>query len=393
MSDWMDFLKQKAVQQFILENEQKDVQKLLLNPPQFKPQIRLIADQLIARKKAKGKLNEWLKPGIIMPPPLSIEQASSSQTADYKKRIFKGRHLLDLTGGMGVDCLALSNNFTMATYLEKEQRLSEIFTYNLQVFQKDIEVVNSEASSYLEKIARDQKVSVFLDPARRDELKNKVFQLTDCSPNLTELLPLLKAKADQVLIKLSPILDIQSIIKEVASIKEVHVVSLKNECKEILLLLDFQYQEDPVIKTINLDEEEQYFEFQISDESHADLQEGELKKYLYEPNASILKAGAFKLIGNTFGLQKISRHTHFYTSENLIETWAGKTFSVVESNADKKTIKNYAPNGYLNTITRNFPLKATELKKRYKIKDGGGFFLIGFRDTQNKPNLIIAKRV
>ncbi|MEM6829867.1 MAG: class I SAM-dependent methyltransferase [Bacteroidota bacterium] len=394
MRDWLAFLQQKDVQQFIKLNEGTNLQKLILNPPKFKSQIRLIADQLQSRQKAKGKLNNWLsKHDLIFPPPLSVEQASSEKTAEYKERLLNGTHLIDLTGGAGVDCLHLSKNFNQTTYVEENSHLCEVFTHNVGVFNQSIDVVNNDSLSYASGLKADQGIDFFVDPARRDQAKKKVFKLADCSPNLLTLLPILKVKGKRVLVKLSPILDLKSIMDEVSHIGEIHVVSVKNECKELLLLLDFRSNKHPTIKTVNLSEQEETFDFQFQEETDADLHVEELKTYLYEANSSILKAGAFKLIGNRFEIGKVARHTHLYTSDRCIDHWPGKIFKLIEAKASKAALKRFAQDGRINVVTRNYPINAKELKHKFKLKDGGDYFLIGMRGLKDKPHLVIAKRI
>ena len=395
MSELIDFLRSKEVNQFILENATAGIQSLILNPPkQFKDRIKPIADQILARQKAKGKLDSWLvRDGLLFPPPLSIEQASSDQTATYKKRFFEGDHLVDLTGGMGVDCLALSENFKHTTYVEQNPRLCEIFEHNLPVFCKSIQIINREAETFLKDLDPQQTTSFFIDPARRDEAKNKVFQLEDCSPNLLQILPDLKQRGKQLLIKLSPILDLKSILAEIPNVKELHVISIKNEVKEILVLVDFEFIDEPTVKTINLGAKEETLDFSFSEEREAEAKIGSLKQYLYEPNAAILKAGAFKLIGTKFGLHKIHLNTHLYTSDTLIENWPGRVFEVVEQQVDKKILKHYAPEGLINVMTRNYPMDPKALKGKFKLKDGGDYFLIGFRNQKDKPTLVISRKI
>ena len=389
--DELDFLWQKGVQQFIHENRDVDVSKLLLNPPkEFEDHIKLIADQILARQKAKGKLESWVSnPELIFPPPLSVEQASSQETATYKKSIFSGNQLIDLTGGMGVDTLALSEGFNSTTYVEKDLRLCEVFSHNSAALGKVISVINLEAEQMVSELEGDDNY-VFIDPARRDLSKNKVFKLEDCTPNILTLLPGLEDKAKQVLIKLSPLLDIKSLIAQLKGVKEIHVVAVKNEVKELLVLIDFEFSEEPLVKTINLHSLNQPFNFHYSEEEKTESTIGSLQAYLLEPNAAILKAGAFKKVGKDFEVAKLHPNTHLYTSDLLPENWPGRVFKIIETDA-KKNLNNYLDRGKINVITRNYPLDVVSLKKKFKVKDGGDYFLIGFRDHESVPRLIVAK--
>lgn len=386
----IDFLRQEEVVSFILENAYADVNQLLLNPPKiFKDRIRIIADQILARQKSVGKLDSWFgSKKLIFPPPLSIEQASSQSTSKYKEGIFKGKRLVDLTGGTGIDCLSLSHNFSETIYVEQDKKLCEVFEHNSSELGHSIQILNKTAEDFLANF--EGEATFFIDPARRDLSKKKVFKLEDCSPNLIELVPLLKYKADTVLVKLSPLLDLTKTLDEISNVKEVHIVSVKNDCKELLLLLDFDFNHEPTIHAINLESNHEPLIFKRNKEQNLKATYSEVAQYLYEPNASILKAGAFKTVAQKYGVQKISSNTHLYTSQNLITNFPGKTFEIKARDA-KKQIKNHQST--INVLTRNYPLKAPELKKRFGLKDGGDDFLIGFRDQKNKSNLVIAKRL
>ena len=230
------FLADKAIKQFIQDNLEADVGKLLLNPPPLiKPIAKQVADQLLSRQKAKKKLPSWYHNiDLFLPPPLSIEQASSESTANFKASLFSGKHLIDLTGGMGIDCLALSNHFETAQYVEQSQTVLEAFKHNAKVFKKNIETHLGDCLSLLKTQSLDPETCFFIDPARRKG-GNKVFKLGDCEPNLAEVLQLVKGH--RILIKLSPLIDIKSVLKEIKTTSYVYVVSVKNEVKELLILV------------------------------------------------------------------------------------------------------------------------------------------------------------
>lgn len=395
MSALIDFLKKEEVKQYIGNNLTADPTQLLLNPPSdFKEHIKEIAAQIQARQKAKGKLEEWSSNlNLIMPPPLSIEQASSDLTCDYKKQLVSGRHLIDLTGGMGIDFLALSEAFDQSTYVEKEMHLCEVFEHNAEVFENDVKVIHSNAEDYLQSLeSNPEKTVIYLDPARRDDSKGKVFKIEDCSPNLIDLLPLLEQKASKVLIKYSPILDIQAILRSIPHIKEIHIVSVKNDCKELLILVDFKFEGTPEIRCVNLATDQLNYTFKIEDEKSSSIGFEDLDQYLFESNSSIMKAGVFKKIAIDFNLGKIAENTHLYTSNAPIKNFPGRTFKVLEE-ADKRNLKQFAPTGKINVITRNHPLNANVLKKKWKLKDGGDYYLIAFRDQRSKAKMVIAQRL
>jgi len=400
MIEWNElfvFLQKAKTKKFIQENINCDVHKLILNPPaQLSPFAKQVAEQILSRRKAKGKIDSWVTNfDLIFPAPLSIEQASSGKTAVYKKLILKGQHLIDLTGGMGIDTLALSENFKQTTYIEQQDEIAQVFKHNCEVLGKQIEVISQEAKSFLEQktSSEPQQITFFIDPARRDESKNKVFNLEDCSPNIIELLPLLEEKGVRVLIKLSPFLDIKLILEKIPHVKEVHVVSVKNDCKELLIHVDFSFEGDPQIKTINIGDLNQIYDFSFPQELISHSRFDNLGRFLLEPNASILKAGAFNKIALDFGVSKLHPNTHLYTSENQISSWPGRTFEILEAKVDKKVLSKYAIGGLINVITRNYPMTPATLKKKFKIKDGGKFFLIGFSGSDKKNHLVIGKRI
>ncbi|MEQ9402592.1 MAG: class I SAM-dependent methyltransferase [Cyclobacteriaceae bacterium] len=395
MSELFDFLRKAKTKKFIQDHLQSDIRKLLLNPPsEFRDQIKDIVGQILARQKGKGKLDSWVNNSdLIFPPPLSVEQSSSEKAATYKKSIISGNHLIDLTGGMGIDCLTLSDNFLHTTYVEMQSLLVSTFEHNCQVLGRQIETKCEDASRYLNLL--DSNIEgrvVFIDPARRDEGENRVFKLQDCSPDLQLLLPQLRTKASNVLVKLSPLLEIKSVLQVLQNVKEVHVVSIRNECKELLFLIDFSHKGPARIKTINIEDSVQNFEFYYAEEEEAHTEIGDSSKYLLEPNSSILKSGAFKKVSSDFGVIKLNTNTHLYSSEKRIPDWPGRTFEVVELNMDKKSLAKFAPNGFINVIARNYPLNAKALKAKFKVNDGGEFFLIGFRDCDEKARLVVGRR-
>ena len=383
------------VKQFISDHRDDDIQKLLLSPPaEFKEHITFIVDQILSRRKAKTKLPEWYaNSGLILPPPLSLEQSSSPATSAYKSKLIKGEVLVDLTGGMGVDTIAFSSHFKNVHYVEMNESIYTVFEHNRDVLGKrTIKTHHQTAEDFLTSFPG--KACFFIDPARRDQNKSRVFRFEDCSPNVVELIPEFKAKAKRVLVKAAPMIDLSLGIEELQYVSEVHVVSVKNEVKEVLFLLDLEnaLNAEPLIRCVNLETFHSPFEFRPSQERTTENTLRELGQYLYDPNSSILKAGAFKLVGEKFGLKKLATNTHLYTSDELINEFPGRVWKVIETVINKKNIAQLLPGGKANVITKNYPQKPDELKKKLKIKDGGVQFLIGFRNGNNKPLLILANQ-
>ncbi len=391
MNDLLLLLQEKQTNQFIVDNLFADTSQILLNPPaQFKEHISHIVDQIISRRKAKSKLPEWFaNQNLIMPPPLSLEQCSSRSTAAYKKQFLSGNHLIDLTGGMGIDTLALSENFNQTTYVEQYDWLCDVFEFNAKQLGKNIETINWNAEEVLAEL--ETKAHFFIDPARRDENKKQVFHFQNCSPNLIELLPLFEQKAESVLVKAAPMIDISLGIQQLKYVTEVHVVSVKNEVKEVLFLLEFDKSKEPEITCANLETDQPKLSFLLDEEKDETVEFSTIGNYLYDPNASILKAGAFKTIARKYKLKKLAVNTHLYTSDKLIKNFPGRVFEVVNPDCSKKDISQLLSDGKANVITKNYPMKPEELKKKFKLKDGGDWFLIGYRDEKNKARLTLCR--
>lgn len=350
---------------------------------------------------------------------LSCEQCSSELTARYKAQIVLGTWsngtCLDLTGGYGVDTFFLSELFAHTDYVEQNAELCRIAAHNFALAHKNISVHNTSAEDFLSSSPR--YALIFLDPARRDSHGGKVFRLADCTPNVVELLPSLLTHLDpngRILLKLSPMLDLTQAIKELSAVStqhsgiiwDVHVVAVKNEVKEVLLLSrntelsNYRYTDiskyrdtEPTITAIDLSKKEQAFTFTREEEREAislPLQ-GELEgAFLYEPNAAILKAGAYKLVAARFGLQKLDPNTHLYTSNTLVEHFPGRVWRIKEAPFQLST--KGVRDKQANVLTRNYPLTPEQLKKKLHLRDGGTAYVIACR-VAGKPTVFLAERV
>jgi len=392
--DELAFLRLPDVRSFILANEHGDVQKLVLNPPkQYKDRIRLLADQIISRRKLKNKLPEWVESEAILPPPLSAEQASSSETARYKASLIHGDRLVDLTGGTGVDTLALSTRFESTAYVDPNTWLCKLFEHNQKVFSnRVIDIHQTTAEHFLESFGG--KSTFFLDPSRRVESK-KVFRLDDCVPNLTEIIPQLREKGTEALIKLSPMIDLREGIRQLSDVKAVHIVSIKNECKEVLFHLDFTRSVDtPPVICVNINNDRKdLFQFTLSGEKETQAAYENPCRYIYDANASILKAGAFNSVSTQFHLEKIATNTHLYTSDNLIENFPGRCFEVIKDELKPNTIKDLISDNKANIITKNYPISSKALGKKLRLKDGGNSYILGFKTHDEKAKLVLCHRI
>ncbi len=388
-----EYLLSENVVAFIRAQINADISQLMLNPPaQFKEYIRPIAEQIRSRQKIKDKLPQWYQDmHLIMPPTISTEQSSSAATSSYKSQLVNGAVLVDLTGGMGIDTLALAHQFKKAHYVDISAQLCKIFLHNSKILStSDVEIHNADAQTFLNQF--DGKATFFIDPARRDENQRKVFHFENCSPNIIDMLPHFKEKAVQVLVKAAPMIDISLGIKQLKYVKEVHVVSLKNEVKEVLFLLDFSVMEIPIINCVNLESDHQSFSFSLQEESSQSVEYGNQMQYLYDPNSSITKAGAFKTVAKQFRLKKLAPNTHLYTSDEFIEDFPGRIIEVFEATLTKKNINKLLPEGKANVMTKNHPQQAEILKKQLELKDGGDWFVIGFKNSNNKSKLLLGKK-
>lgn len=342
--------------------------------------------QIEGRERTADKLPTFASiPDWWYPVRLSCEQCSSELTAKYKASLFPspqrgdgGRlSMVDLTGGYGVDTYFLSEQFTHTDYVEQNEELCRIAAHNFA--NKPIAIHHSTAEDFL--ASAGQYDLIFLDPARRDSHGSKVFRLEDCTPNVVELLPTLLAHSKRLLIKLSPMLDLTQAVTSLSQVNwDIHIVAIKNEVKEVLLLSGGTGQ----ITTIDLAQKDQAFVFTCEEEQHCGLEirDGKLANYLYEPNAAILKAGAYKLVAQRFGLHKLDVNTHLYTSRQFKENFPGRVWRIME----KQNLKQ------ANVLTRNYPLTPEQLKKKLHLRDGGTAFVIGCR-VAGKPTLLYAERV
>ena len=343
---------------------------------------RWLLQQVEGRERTADKLptfasiEDWWYPVR-----LSCEQCSSEETARYKASLVSGEKMADLTGGYGADTYFLSDSFSSIDYIEQNAELCRIASHNFS--NKPITIHNSTAEEFLK--TAGQYDLIFIDPARRDSHGGKVFRLEDCTPNVVELLPTLLAHGKRLMIKLSPMLDLTQAVKELSQVKwDIHIAAVKNEVKELLLLSGGTGQ----ITAIDLAKKEQAFVFSRAEELNCEAIHvrntinSEALHFLYEPNAAILKAGAYKLVGARFGLQKLDMDTHLYCSDTFVENFPGRVWRIVE----KQDLKQ------ANVICRNYPLTPEQLKKKLHLRDGGTAYVIGCK-VAGKPMILYAERL
>ncbi|MGN7514715.1 MAG: THUMP-like domain-containing protein [Allomuricauda sp.] len=379
-----------GVQDFINKKLSSDIMTVLLSKPVFEGiSQKELTEQIEAKKKCKDKLPTWfISFNIYYPNKLNIEQTSSEITAAYKAEIVSGKSLVDLTGGFGVDSYFFSKKIDQVFHCEINQELSGIANHNFKVLgQENIQCSSEDGVEFLKK-STDSFDWIYVDPSRRNDKKGKVFLLEDCLPNLPEHLPLLFKKTQHILVKTSPLLDIKMGITALNFVKEVHVVAIQNEVKELLFVLEKEYMGSIQIKTINLlPEQRDIFNFELEEEQDAQIHFGEPLSYLYEPNTAILKSGGFKSVAKAHGLVKLHPHSHLYTADNIID-FPGRRFEIHQVLPySKKSLKTLAVSK-ANITTRNFPLSVAEIRKKHNIKDGGNRYLF-FTKTIDDALLVL----
>ena len=387
----MDFFKliSSDIQNYINQNLNSDLTKLLLKKSPFdNVTMQEIVQQIKGRKTAEKKFPFLTKEGIIFPPNLNLEQASSQSTAECKAQNLKGKSFLDLTCGFGIDAYFLSKIFNEVTLIEQNPELISIVEHNWKTLNRKANFINENLEIFLESLTDNfNKFDiVYLDPARRDQQNKKKFLLEDLSPNLLEIEEKLQLISSKIIVKLSPLIDISYLISELLNITEIQIIAVRNEVKELVLIIENKEQrtknKDVEIRCVNLESDELEFSFNFNEEKSATSEFSESLNYLYIPNNSILKAGAFNIISEKFGLKKLHPNSHFYTSENKIENFPGRVLEIEKIDAkDLKKGEKY------NIVSKNYPLKPDEIKKKYKLKDGGNNYLIFTQSITGKEIL------
>ncbi|RZK59123.1 MAG: hypothetical protein EOO91_06090 [Pedobacter sp.] len=378
----------KEVQQFINSNLLTDVNRIALAKPMFQNVGSAeLAGQIAAKKKAKNKLPTWFsEAGIYYPALLSIEQTSSETTAAYKADLAIGKSLLDLTAGFGIDSYFFAKKIGEVYSCEIKPELAEITAHNAKVLgANNLSVISGDGLEFLKSSTKNFD-TIYIDPARRSN-DNKVFKLKDCTPDVTENLNFLLAKAQRIIIKTAPLLDISAGLSELKNVSEIHIVSVKNECKELLWVIDRNFTGATKVVCVTLNEKNKVFQFSISDlQTKIEIAQSEPAGYLYEPDVALLKSGAFNLIAEKFGLKKLHQQSQLYFSDEIKTDFLGRIFEIDSLLTLNELKKEKELQG--NVIVRNFPEKAENLVKKYKIESTHDDFLIF---TQNNKGYLVIK--
>ena len=396
----------EATRTFVRQHADDDVRMLALRgvkDPEV--ELSLALQQIQGRQKARQKLPSWAAcEGLLYPAHLSMEQCSSEQTARYKAAICgsvvgRGAFFVDLTGGFGVDFSFLAPLFTEAVYVERQEELCQIARHNFEALGlKNTTIVCGDGTDYLRLLDRKATL-IFLDPARRDEHGGRTYGIADCTPDVLQLRDELLQKGDCVLLKLSPMLDWRKTVEDLGRdcVREVHIVSAGGECKELLLLLSRQTPASP-LKVVCVNDDE-VFEFTPEQDntnllplpSHLIPQ----TTFLYEPNASIMKAGCFAELSVRFGVAPLAQNSHLFVSAERVGEFPGRAFRVeAVSTMNKRELKEKVlPLKQANITVRNFPLSVAELRKRLKLSEGGSAYLFATTLADGNHVLIVCQRL
>lgn len=448
----------QATQDFIRQHQDDDVRQLAFLGSKY-PEVDMpfALDQIRGRKMARVKLPRWASlEGIIYPPHISMEQCSSESTALYKAELaarllglpasssgteMKAENeieFVDLTGGFGVDFSYIAARLGVKSmYVERQAHLCEAAKENFgRLGLKNAIVKNGDGIEVLHSllpkkddaasaddslgITYDQPLSllktklglkiIFIDPARRDDAGNKVVSLKDCTPDVTVLQEEMLSKADYVIIKLSPMLDWHRAISELSHVREVHIISVNNECKELLLVLSARNMGD--MEASSADGEVKHAGnlriYCVNDAQsfvcdELDMESSPVRiappvleemQYLYEPNASLMKAGCFGVLSDRYDARMLSKNSHLFVSQAPIEAFPGRSFRIIAiSSFNKKELKRHLSGiTKANIATRNFPLSVAELRKRLKLKDGGETYIFATTLSDESHILVITEK-
>ena len=383
------------IQDFISSHLDSNSSEILLKKNTFSSVSTLeIVEQIEAKVKCEKKLPTWFNTEhIYYPNKLNIEQTSSEITANHKAHLIQGKRIMDVTGGFGVDAFYFSKHFETVIHCELDANLSEIVTHNYKQLQVlNIKTLGIDGLDYLKKsdVTFDW---MYIDPSRRHDTKGKVFFLKDCLPNVPEHLEMLFSKSKNIMIKTSPLLDISVGIGELQHVKAIHVIAVNNEVKELLWILDHDFNGSVNIETINLKKENsEDFKFLLEAEKASTSEYSKPLTYLYEPNAAILKSGGFHSVSKQLGLFKLHKHSHLYTSGSLLD-FPGRCFKIENSMPyNKKELKALGITK-ANITTRNFPETVKDIRKKLAIKDGGELFLFFTTDVDNNKIVVVSRKL
>lgn len=397
-------MKNEATIGFVREHRDEDVRTLALQARRDGDvDLPWALDQIQGWQTARRKLPSWAAiDGIVYPPHLSMEQCSSEQTAIYKCGILERlpqtcrETLIDLTGGFGVDFAFMARCCSRAVYVEQQEHLCETAKHNFDLLElQHVRIIHGDAEEVLSDLDTEPaRTLVYLDPARRDSNKARTYAIADCTPNMLELKERLLKAAHHILIKLSPMLDWHKAVSDLGEhVAEVHIVSVGNECKELLMLMDASHHGEPTIHCVNDDQCLIYSPLQ--DDGSPDIATDDEAAFLYEPNASIMKAGCFGLLTRHYPVKALATDSHLFVSHEEVQNFPGRSFAVTAvTTMNKKEVAN-ALKGITraNVAVRNFPMTAQQLRQRLHLQDGGEWYIFGTTTATGERRLYICQKI
>lgn len=384
---------------FIEDNKGKDVDGLRLKystkgDSDF--DLDLCLDQIEARNRFERKLPSFFKiRGVVFPPRMNLEQSSSEQTALYKQGLIKkGETLVDLTSGFGADSFFLAQKASRVVCVERDGTLSRLCAFNFRLAGlKNCEFVNGSCEQYLQEM--DRVDVIYIDPSRRDEHKNRLLSLSSFSPDVLKLMPHLTDRASRVIVKLSPMTDLKLLRQEVEYLTDIHIVSLRNECKEVLAVISKVEDKPLMYHCVNILEQKTdctdfFFEKAVANLDSVKFS-SEMKKFFFEPNSSFLKAGIFTPLCMKYNVEKLHPNTHLFTSDERIGDFEGRGFELLEQrNAGIKALRDIER---ANITVRNFPWTVETIRKRTKIKEGGDLYLFFTTLLGERKVCLLARKI
>lgn len=377
--------------------QENDLTRMLLRADRFPGiDVSRAVRHIQAIRKLTSKAPAWARSDLHFGDALSVEQASSEATALFKAGLFIGRRMADLTGGLGMDAWAFSHRFAQVDYVEPDLARARDARHNFDVLgAPNITVHTATAAQFLAESDGEHFDLVYLDPSRRDEHDKRVFRFQDCSPNVVELLDRLLAVSPRILVKAAPMLDIREAQRQLPAVSRVWVVSVKGEVREVLYLLtrgDAGGQ--PVtVDAVLLGDRQQVFQFTAAEESAAVAEFGPPGRWLYDPDAALLKAGAFKCVAARFGLTKLAADTHLYTSDIPADDFPGRRFQVkTVVRMDKKDVLAALPEQRGNVAVRHFPMAAEAVRRRLGLADGGEDYLFAVTLADGSRRVVIGRK-
>ncbi len=358
---------------------------------------RAITEQVFCHQKAKKKLPTLSSKNLLFDK-VALEQASSEATAKYKASLIVGANIIDLTGGLGIDEIFFATSFNRITYCELNKVVSEIFSYNITKLNiSNISVNNTDSIKYLERRKNDSFNWIYIDPSRRDE-KRRSVDLEFCTPNVYDNMNLFFEKSKNVMIKVAPAFDLTEAVKRFPNLTEIHVISVDGECKEVLLLLNRESKNIiPKVFAIKLNfKDDNFFTLTESFNNEKNAIPTKVSSYFYEPDCSIIKANLTSLLSEKLELSFINKLTPFLTSNKFIKSFPGRSFKVVTSfNFNEKELKKYLRQNKItkgNITRRDFRMSVAEIRKRFKLKDGGDIYLFFTTNLDEKKIVVICQK-